>query len=317
MKTNRFFTVMTLTGLVAFTSCSVNDEIETYDGAVRFTAGIEQVATPQTQVGSRAAGTQWGSDAIGIFMVADGTTNLVENAINRRYTTTGDGNFTPDAGEDIYYPMDNSVVDFIAYYPYNSANTTLSNINVAIQTTQTAANQPDFDLLYSKDGTGKKSDGANPVTLTFDHMLAKIVMNIVQPSSLSSNNTGLTDNDLAGMTVTIKGMNTVNTFNLSNGTLGTAITPVDITPRMIPNSDSYDAIIMPAAATAALGDFSVDFIINPTTNPETFTWKMPAGTNFVGGNEYTYDVTLSRTGVTATGTINAWTGNPRPPVTAE
>lgn len=303
----KFFTMAALAGAMVLTSCNVNDDIQdSGDGAVSFTSGIRQVATPNG--GTRASGTTWGNDAIGIFMVADNTTTVVENAANRQYTTTGNGNFTAATGQDIYYPMNNSVVDFIAYYPYNAANSTLGNINVAIETDQTVADiQPTFDLLYSKDGTGKKSDAATPVTLTFDHMLAKIVMNCEADATVGQS--------LDGMTVKIKGMNTVNTFNLSNGTLGTATTVADITPRMIPNSDSYDAIILPAAATAALGDFSVDFTL--ATTGETFTWKMPIGTDFVGGNEYTYDVTLSRTGVTAVGTINAWTGNTRPPVTAE
>lgn len=84
-------------------------------------------------------------------------------------------------------------------------------------------------------------------------------MNIVKPSTL--NNTGLTDADLVGMKVTVKGMNTTNTFDLS---------------------------------TSRLGD-----------TPDT------------EGNEYPYDVTITRTGVQANGTIRPWTNNSRPPATAE
>lgn len=71
-------------------------------------------------------------------------------------------------------------------------------------------------------------------------------MNIVKPSTL--NNTGLTDADLVGMKVTVKGMNTTNTFDLSTSRLGdTPDTEADITPRTITDGEAYDAIILPGS----------------------------------------------------------------------
>jgi hypothetical protein len=53
-----------------------------------------------------------------------------------------------------------------------------------------------------------------------------------------------------------------------------------------------------------------------TVGGETFTWKVDA-TTFGSGNEYTYAVTLTRTGVNVTGTIKPWTSISRPDATAE
>ena len=107
----RHFLIVALMAAVTFTACNVNDEIQE-DSAVRFTAGIDPVAAtgPET----RAAGTVWGNgDAIGIFMMQSGSAI----AANKQYTTDGDGTFTAASGDEMYYPMNGSTVDFIAYSP--------------------------------------------------------------------------------------------------------------------------------------------------------------------------------------------------------
>ncbi|MCC8034363.1 MAG: fimbrillin family protein [Rikenellaceae bacterium] len=292
--------------VAALTGCSVNDPISEAQKAraVQFTAGIDKATTVQP---TRAADTDWAAgDAVGIFMVEHGTTNIVDGAGNKEYvTTSGDGAFTAaSALDEMYYPSGS--VDFIAYYPY-AASATLGNINVKIGDQK---NQPTFDLLYSD--AKNKSKSETPVNLIFDHQLSKLVMNVKAGE-------GLSDGDLTGMTVTIKGMNTQTTFDLSTGALGAPGTPAEIIPRTLTDGIKYDAIILPSAAISE-GDYSVDFTINPNTaDNETFTWNMAAGTDFAAGNEYTYAVTLSRTEVTATGEITPWntSGNDRGDVTAE
>lgn len=308
MRTMKYLAVLgALVCAAAFTSCNANDDIDDTNGAVRFTAGIDQQATPAGVLASKAAGTLWGNDAIGIFMVEGTATHYA----NSKYTTAGTGAFTAAAGHEMYYPMSGNAVDFIAYYPYEDGATLGTPIDVTIGTTQTATNQPDFDLLWTKadnGGTGydKVSHETTPVALTFEHKFAKIVMNCTADVSV-----GVPFDD---MTVTIKGMNTVNTFDLSTGNLAAAGTPAPITPHTVTNGSAYDAIIMPGDYNA--GDVTVDFKVGD----DTFTWTLTAtDASFEGGNEYTYAVTLTRTGVIVTGTISPWTtlGNDRGPVTAE
>ncbi len=116
------------------------------------------------------------------------------------------------------------------------------------------------------------------------------------------------------MTVTINGMNTENTFDLSTGTLGTPATPAAITPRTVTDGKEYDAIILPGKYSD--GAVTVEFTINPNTKPETFTWNA-GDIDFTGGKQYTYEVKLTRTGVQVTGTIAEWKVEDKGDVTAD
>lgn len=313
MKTKK--TILILSALavaLCLGSCDKNEEAIVDNGEVRFTAGIgkEAVATPQ----SRASGTEWGpGDDIGIFMVTHGNTDIAESAENKKYTTaTGNGNFAAVLGHEIYYPMDNAKVDFIAYYPHKEGAALGIPLDVVIATNQTSDTQADTDLMWAKadnSGPGYAKDAAIPVALDFSHRLSKLTMNCKLDVSMGSAT-------LDGATVTIHGMNTKQTFNLATGTLtGTPGTPVSITPRKLSNAPAgcaaaYDAIILPGEYF--LGALSVDF----TIGAETFTWYINNIT-FDPGNEYIYEVTIKRTGVSATGTISPWTKNFKDPVTAE
>lgn len=306
MKTSKFFTAAALlTGALLLNSCENKDiPQDESNKPVSFTAEIGRTAKPQP----KAAGTAWtNGDPIGIFMVDKGTTDIAENAVNKKHVTSaGDGIFQPETGQEIWYPMDETQkVDFIAYYPHQAGATLTNEIDITIGA---QTNQPAFDLMWTKTATGydKITNKTTPVSLNFDHKLAKLVMNCTAGTGVASSN-------LATMTVTIKGMNTKNKFNLATGTLGTANTVADITPNKLADA-KYDAIIMPATATTALGAFSVEFVL---ANNDKFVWDMPAGTEFLPGNEYTYEVTLNRTGVSVTGTIQPWTPNDKGGVAAE
>ncbi len=290
-----------------FTSCNVNEDMqEVTDQAVRFSGNIERQADPL--LGSRAAGAVWGNDAIGVFMVENGTTAISENAANRKYTATaGSTAFTADAGNEIYYPTDGSV-DFIAYYPYAGDVTLDNTIKVVIGEQD---NQPAFDLLYAKadNGGAGYTKTKDAVALSFDHQLAKIVMNCKTDASVGAA-------DLDNMTVTISGMNTENTFDLTTGTLGTATAERDVTPRKITTADgfgaSYDAIVMP-------GDYGEDKItVAFAIGEETFIWNVSAEhATFEGGNEYIYTVTITRMGIDVSARINPWTIEERNGLTAK
>ncbi|WP_294559119.1 fimbrillin family protein [uncultured Bacteroides sp.] len=309
--------VMMLSALVSamcFSSCSSDEEMNVVsNGEVRFAAGIGQQAVA-TQSVTRAAGTTWeAGDKIGIFMVRHGETTIAESASNKKFTTaTGDGNFTPVIGQEIYYPMDVSPVDFIAYYPHADNATLDTDLPVTIATAQTTASQATCDLLWAcangTSGNGYNKESTSAVALTFGHCLTKITMNCKLDASVGVSN-------LDAATVTIKGMNARNTFDLKTGTLGTPAKPTAITPRKLAApvatyAATYDAIILPATYTADV--VSVDFGIGN----ETFTWDVKA-TTFKPGTEYIYEVTIRRTGVTAEGTITPWSPVTKDPVTAE
>lgn len=295
-------TLCALAGAVCLSSCSSDEEVNvSNDGRVHFTAGIGNQAVAATPA-SRASGSAWASgDAIGIFMVGHGTVDV--EAGNKKFITLGgNGTFTPVAGNEIYYPMDNIKVDFIAYYPYKENVSFDADLPVTIATDQTATDaQPGCDLMWAKadkNGSGyeKDVDATTFVALTFDHCLAKLTMNCEVADNVGDN--------LDGATVTISGMNTQNTFDLKTGTLGAPGTETDITPRKLATPTdgfdaTYDAIILPG--NYGPGNLSVTFKING----EDFIWQVGA-IEFESGKEYIYKVIIKRTGVSATGTITPW-----------
>lgn len=313
MKSKKTIILLSALAALCLASCDKNEEVSVNDGAVRFTASIgrEAVAKPQ----SRAAGTAWAAgDEIGIFMVKHGTLNIAEMVENKKYTTaTSNGIFTPVTGNEIYYPMDNSGVDFIAYYPHEAGAQLATDLPVEIATTQDDATQAATDLMWAKadnSGKGYEKDENAIVALAFGHCLSKLTMNckvdpsVGQPAVLNN------------ATVSIHGMNTRSTFDLATGTLGTTPDrPEDIAPRKLSaapagSHGAYDAIILPE--TYAGGVLTVKF----TINGEPFVWYVDA-IEFKPGHEYIYAVTITRTGVTATGTIVKWNPVEMGGVTAE
>lgn len=296
-------TMCALASAVCLVSCSNDDEMNVNnDGQVRFTAAIGNEAVVATP-GTRASGITWGpNDNIGIFMVYHEMETIAERYSNRQFrTTTGKENFSPVMGQEIYYPMDNMKVDFISYYPYTDGAALDTSFPVTIETTQTDASQPGFDLMWAK--ATNSDQGYNKVlnatvAFTFGHCLSKLTMNCTLDASVGAAN-------LDDAKVTIHSMNTVSTFNLKTGEQnGTPGTPADITPRKLaPPTEgfdaTYDAIILPAGYGD--GAVTVDFEINS----EIYTWNVDAMT-FEAGNEYIYEVEITRSSVKVTGTIVEW-----------
>lgn len=265
MKSRKRFLILSALVAVCLSSCSNDEDVNVNDGAVCFTAGIgkEAVATPQ----SRAAGTQWGAgDKIGIFMVYSRTDDIADNASNKEYTTAnGAGIFTPIIGNEINYPVDGSQVDFIAYYPHAENAPLGAPLSVQVATTQTATSQAGCDLMWAKannGGPGYDKYDTDAVELTFGHCLSKLTMNCKLDKSVGVST-------LDGATVTIKGMNTRNTFDLKNAALSSMPdTPQDIVPNKLSVATTgflatYDAIIQPGSYAA--GAVTVEFEVNSET----------------------------------------------------
>ena len=268
------------------TACSHDENPDTNNPvAATFTAGINL---------TRASVSTWDAgDAIGIYMVANGGTSTV-HAANTQYTAAAsgtNGTFNAVAVNEIYYPQSGKV-DFISYYPYDgSLSGDTYNVNVATQTTPA-----EIDLLWAKadnSGTGYDKGNTSAVALGFSHKLTKLVLKTTAGAGVNS---------LTGMTVSIKGMNTTNTFDVKAGTFGTAAAPAPITPLTVTDGAQYEAIIL-ERTVAALGDVTVEF----TVDGDVFVWQVPAGTAFNSGEEHTWNITIKRTGIDFTGTITNWT----------
>lgn len=273
-------------GLLA--SCAEHSE-QNEPVAVQFNAVVVTKSRPSN----------WPLDAkVGIFMYANGTNTISENASNRKYAVSETGAFSPDsASQTIYYPMNDSKVDFIAYYPFtDTLSTSDLPVSVAVQTSQSA-----IDVMYAQRVSGNKKTDPN-VNLVFVHKLSKFVLSV-------SAGTGLTTADLTGLTVSVKGYKTKATLSLLNGALSNVSTVADIVPYKYSDTH-FEAILLP---TDAVSGAKVEFKL---AGGEIFTWDLST-ISLSASTRAVYYVTLNRTGAVATGTITDWTSAPGADVSAE
>ena len=283
-KMTKFFALTLLAG--AMVSCNSEDSPVTHNDkvAVQFTGGIN--------VSARAAGVAWANgDKIGIFMTTAGevlaTNNIREGVDNIAYQTNGSIAFSPiSGGKTVFFPIDGDV-DFYSYYPQTTVNDYKVALDVTNQTKQEA-----IDFMYAKTTGCNKT--APQVELKFYHKLSNLVLD-VQPGN------GLTQEDLAKLTVKVKSQNTKATYNLVDGTISGEEIPVDITMNTVVAGKSYEAILLPTEEENRVIEFDLN---NNYDAP--FVWTMPV--KLVGGNRYHYTVVkLSRSAVEVCGTIEAWT----------
>lgn len=265
------------------------------NGKVEPAAQDEKVAVQfgsSINAASRAVNDKWtAGDQIGIFMVGENKVlskdAISEEADNIAYRTEGDGAFSPVAAEQIiYFPM-NGDVDFYAYYPYTPE---VNDYRIALDLTD-QSNQEALDLMFAKVSGCNKS---NPkVELQFSHLLSNLILE-VQPG------TGLTQADLAKLTVKVKDVDTKATFNLVDGTISGEEEPKGITMKTVEAGKRYEAILFPTTSESREIEFSLN-----NDHDAPFTWTMK--TKLEGGKQYHYTgVKLSRTAAEVSGTITPW-----------
>ena len=256
----------------------------------------EETKTPvqfTSDIQTKAFNAVWeDGDRIGVFMKNSGeelSTSSISNGVeNRIYKTSGDGVFNPDSnGETIYFPQDNSKVDFIVYYPYNSGvSGYIYEVDVTDQTTP-----QNIDLLYSNNIVDTGSDNFIP-RLQFKHQLSKISLNISVSSNIVS---------LEGLEVSVTGVKTQAGFNLADGSLDVKTAPAtDIRFKTTVTSSSAvaEAILIPDEGGA---NRVISFNLPSVAS---FKWTIPEDVKLEKGKRYTYSITLSAEGiVTNTGYI--------------
>lgn len=131
-------------------------------------------------------------DQIGVFAVKHGQTlsatatgNHIHN-VKLTYSSAGDGTWTP--AESLWFPAENTMLDFYAYYPYDADATDPTDIAFQVKTDQsgtTSANSADksnynlSDFLTAKsDNSGSGWGEGSTVLLTFSHALAMVEVTV-------------------------------------------------------------------------------------------------------------------------------------------
>ncbi len=259
--------------LLSLFACSQeeNQQIKTAS-AIQFTSEVEGIAL------TRANGAAWSAnDSIGVYMKKNGEvlsgSSSIEGATNILYSTVnGDGNFSP-VGNGIYFPQDESSVDFIAYYPQRTL-TDLYAYPVDV------TNQNDLeaiDLLYSNNLTGI-SDRSNALNLAFTHQLSRLIFNIK-----SSDNSKLTN-----LKLKLSGLKTKASFNLADATLTpdeASVDTINVKTSITNNTGTAQAILIPES--------SIDKVtLTIEVGNSKKEYKLPL-TALEKGKEYSYNLDIT------------------------
>ena len=286
-------------GSVLFSGCnngenSITGADENSDGQVALRVNSD--------IQTRAAGNQWSAqDAIGIYMVKTGTKTIAESATNRKYiaqSAAASSEFTPDGTSNIiYFPVDGSNVDFLLYYPQQSLMENVYAIDVTSQ-----SNLPAIDLMTAKvTGQNKLVPAITPV---FSHLLSKVELTIHAGE-------GLIATDLDNLEVMITKQRTQGSYNVLSEamTITAGQNGADVTLNTIANGTKSEAILLPASDGAGINPIitgrQLTFTLQATG--EVFKWNIPDEKQFAAGAKNIYDITINRTPLGLTATINDWT----------
>lgn len=262
--------------------------------AIRVSSNIDVTDGVMKKTITRVADNKWAeNDQIGIIML-NGTE--VDTYANIPYETASeDGNFAPLAnGEVIYLPVDGSDRNFVAYYPYRDlTNDDTYGINLSDQSLQ-----EDIDFM-----TAGKVEGINKtaptVNFRFRHRLCKLRLTIGVDESF----TGLSA--LEDLKVELTGQRTEGSYNvLTDDAMPTTKGNSTIELKTAANGQSAEAIVFPSED---FNDMQLKFYVKDETTP--YTWDLTESKKaekFEEGKEYIYNITIKKTGINVTATIEEW-----------
>lgn len=270
---------------------------------IRLTGGIEVQTRAHTDMDA-----QFPAGRNVAFWVDNAATGeqLYGNNVLR---SDGSDGFT--GGEPMFFPQEEDAVDIYALHTNAALTETFPEeaLTHTVASDQRAAGDYHAsDLLYAANRGVAKTTSAVP--LTFYHMLSKVRIAIAP---------GTPETDLAGAKVEIVGTKTSAAFTPSK-----TADPTDRTVRAtmveatgsaeditldnavsadfrVANVDYNDAVVVPQ--TVAAGG---DFIRITLAGNTVLTWRPTATLTLESGKRYTYEVTVTMTGLKVSAVVSDW-----------
>ncbi len=284
--------------VLLFSSCAPGEESGLSDGKypITFTAQVDGLtATRATTTGGT---TSWQeNDLVAISM--DGGTRHKQYKISNAST----GAMSPNDEANILY-WSKTQETLAAWYPVSctiGGNTGSGEVSITDQssgfgTLENILHAPAKDYTFSS---------SNPVAFSFRHALAKVKVTLQKGE-------GITDSDLSGATVRFMGYTAGSlrydgmTGSGSNGEItphtetsagdGSG-TPATYTALLIPQQMQNQKFIR---VTVGTGDAAYDYYYIPTETNDA---------NLEAGNQYTYTITVKKTGLQVESVTASWNDN--------
>ncbi|MGJ7032534.1 fimbrillin family protein [Niabella hirudinis] len=212
---------------------------------------------------------------VGITMLKLSDSAVV--AGNKKYSPAADGSLTSQPGELISYPANGTLVNFVAYYPFQAGADSVYKVDLNSQEDLNA-----LDLIYAATVTNFNVESHTVPHLKFEHQLAKVVLNIARsPRQRAS---------FKDLEITIKNIATAADFNLKTGNFDNivnadfkpAITPVYKTTDAGQPDTSYTVafLVIPERIEGKLVEVKLN-------SGRVLEWAFPAGTAIAKGKTVT------------------------------
>lgn len=272
-------------------ACTNDEALTTVpDGevALKVNAAISGIAT-------RATGTTWATgDRIGLTTTSDTKTKYS----NVPYAYNGSA-FVAD-GTDIYF-QDTQTAVFSAYYPYSAEAGVVSKTITADD--QAAGSQPQIDYLFASGATASKASPTVNFTgeQAFNHCMSQVTLTFINGDDVELDGV-LTSYTLGGLVMD-------GSFDTATGKAqATGTQPADLTITLTDVTTTAEGEYT-AAPLILFPQLAAQAGISVTVNDEIYTAMLiiPAGA-LQAGNNYTFPVTVSKTGLTVgSAAINDWT----------
>lgn len=258
---------------------------------LRLTGNIMYM-TPDTRVDDE--GFEDG-DGIGVY-VSTGSLKGSGNKVNNvKYTyKAANSEIVAPEDEEIYWDNDNTAYNIYAYYPYDSTTDIPTERLFSVKLVQ--SNSIDYyksDFLRAYIGSVKKT--SNPVELTFNHLMSKILLTITPDDTFE-------EDEFENATKVVKIGNVAYTgkINLADGTVGGNASNKKTITALAGENNTFSAIVFPQNATDVKFSIEID--------GKSYSATLPSA-SFTSGKVYSYSlsVTKSSKGLRLNGSnINEW-----------
>lgn len=219
---------------------------------------------------------------------------------NHMFTAGADSKLNPTQGRLYYFPADGNAANIFAYAPCLTSWSLTGTNTFEVQTNQTdSAHYVASDLMYGTPTAGNPvAPTEDVIGMTFNHCLAKVIVNFVTGP-------GMDENDL---------MSTVNGVYLTSLSRTATITMTNRVVSNVTASGAQTDQVQAGTAAETCACILVPQTIQAgntvlhitTSNGGTFDWEPTADFVLQSGKVYTITATLSLKKITVTTTVNNW-----------